>query len=159
MAMNRQELEAYWRLKNEGGVEDLSGPDHKGYGDTPQGIFGTGRTGYENAVLERNKKQQAQTPAVSGQDMAVKGLASPQAAQAVEAAAGGDGLGAVGNGMSAVGVATGNPYLMAGGLAVGVMAQGEQNKRAEEEAQRKAYNDRIAQRQQQMNMIGKISIA
>lgn len=48
---------------------------------------------------------------------------------------------------------SGNPYLMAGGLGLQVLAAGEQNKRAQEEAQRQAYNQRIAERQMMMHQI------
>lgn len=53
---------------------------------------------------------------------------------------------------------TGNPYLMAGGLGLSVLAAGEQNKRNEQEAQRQAYNQRIAQRQQAMSQIASMGI-
>jgi hypothetical protein len=56
------------------------------------------------------------------------------------------------------GMMSGNPYLMAGGLALSVVAQGESNRRTEEEAQRKAYNDKIAARQAQMSAIAAMGI-
>lgn len=48
---------------------------------------------------------------------------------------------------------SGNPYLMAGGLGLSVLAAGEQNKRNQEEAQRQAYNERIKERQILMSQI------
>lgn len=156
MAMTMQEMEAYRKMKQEG-VEDLSGPIGQGYGDKPQGF--SGRSGYEEAVLKR-EQQSANNSAVAptGSDVAAKGLASPQAAEAVQAAGSGDAVGTIGSGMMAAGAATANPYLMAGGLAVNVLASGEQNKRANEEKQRQEYNERIARRQEQMSAIGKIHI-
>lgn len=155
--MTQEEMAAYWRLQNEG-VQDLSGPIGNGYGTTPQGF--SGRTGYERAIMDRNKQQEDITEVrnLTGSEKAAKGLGSPEAAAAVESAAAGNGVGAVGSGMMAAGAATANPYLMAGGLGLKVVSAGEQNKRANQEKQRQAYNDRIAQRQQQMNAIGKIAI-
>lgn len=156
MAMNMKELEEYRMQKQ--GVQDLSGPIGNGYGDTPQGIMG--RTGYENAIMERNaqtEKANGQQP-VSGSDMATKGLSSPEAAEAIDQAGKGNKLGTVGSGMMAAGAATANPYLLAAGAAVKVVSSGEENRRANVEKQRLAYNERIAQRQQQLNVIGKIAI-
>lgn len=67
-------------------------------------------------------------------------------------------MSAVGGGLMAAGTATANPYLMAAGLGVQVLASGEQNKRKEEEAQRQAYNEKIAARQSAMAKIASIGI-
>jgi hypothetical protein len=53
---------------------------------------------------------------------------------------------------------TGNPYLMAGGLGLSVLAAGEQNKRAAEEKQRQEYNERIKERQLMMAQIASMGI-
>jgi hypothetical protein len=53
---------------------------------------------------------------------------------------------------------TGNPKLMAAGLGLSVLAAGEKNRRAQEEAQRQAYNDRIAERQKIMQQISQMRI-
>lgn len=159
MAMNQQQLDEYWRLKNQGGVEDLSGPIGKGYGDKPQGLMG--RSGYEDAILKRQEANR--TPATdgvpaSGGETATKTMASPQAAEAAQAAGEGNGIGAVGGGMMAMGAATANPYLLAGGLALKAVSAGEEKKRANEEKQRVEYNERITRRQQMMNQIGQMRI-
>lgn len=60
----------------------------------------------------------------------------------------------VGNGM----MMSGHPGMMAAGLGVKVLAQGEQNRREQEEAQRQAYNERIKRRQQIMSNIANLGI-
>lgn len=74
--------------------------------------------------------------------------------------------GTVGQGMSTAGMmmmagskpSPASPYLLGGGLALQVLAQGEQNKRAQQNAQREAYNERIRARQEQMSKIASMGI-
>ena len=51
------------------------------------------------------------------------------------------------------GLASGNPYLMAIGAGMKVYAAGEQKKRAQEEQKRVEYNERIMERQKNMQLI------
>lgn len=132
------------------GVADYSGPIGKGYGDD-KGFMGTQPSGYEQAVQKSAGKQVEQAP-------------EQQAQQVAQSAQGGGGAPApvAGSPLSTIGQAgmmSGNPYLMAGGLGLQVLAQGQANKQAEEEAQRKAYNDKIAARQQAMAQIASMGIA
>ncbi|MBA3756779.1 MAG: hypothetical protein H0X02_11360 [Nitrosomonas sp.] len=114
-----------------------------------------GRDEYEKKILARN-------PAATPPEV-VQGPIAPQVAQmggqmATESAAQGNAMGTAGGGLMTAGAMSGNPYLMAGGLGLSVIGAGEQNKRNQEEAQRKDYNDRIAKRQEMMGQIAKMGI-
>lgn len=74
--------------------------------------------------------------------------------QATTAASQGNLMGTLGG----AAMMTGNPYMMAAGLGVQVLAAGEQNKRAQQEKQRQEYNQRIQQRQEMMNQIAQMGI-
>lgn len=110
------------------------------------------REAYEEKIKARNQTNAAPAPAAepSFQENAAKvggQIASNQAQQ-------GNLAGTIGG----AAMMTGNPYAMAGGLALQVYAAGEQNKLAAEEAQRLAYNERVAKRQEQMNNLARMGI-
>lgn len=88
-------------------------------------------------------------------------MAKEAIGSATSAAKEGDALGTIGGGMMTAGLMTpspASPYLLAGGLGLQVLGAGEKNKRAEKEAQRQAYNERIKARQQAMANIANIRI-
>lgn len=129
------------------GTIDESGP-------TPGSAYSSmSRDEYESAIKARNAQPvegaptSAPTPTV-GQGVNNAGQAAG-AQMASQGAAQGDMIGTAGGAM----MMSGNPYLMAAGLGLQVVAGGERNKRAAEEKQRQEYNDRIAKRQQIMQQI------
>lgn len=137
------------RFLREGqGVEDFSGP-------TPGSAYaGMARDEYTRKIAERNARETGQ-PVEAPEAPAVQSAGQPVGGEmAQNSAQKGDLLGTAGGAM----MMTGNPYAMAAGLGLQVVAAGEQNKRAAEEAQRKEYNDRIARRQQMMNQIAQMGI-
>lgn len=137
--------------RNGSGVQDFSGPLAPGVGrDAIDAAVKKGAIDPQNNAI-KGAAAPAGSPATSA-------LSSPGATQAAQAAGEGDTMSAVGGGLMAAGTATANPYLMAAGLGVQVLASGEQNKRKEEEAQRQAYNEKIAARQSAMAKIASIGI-
>lgn len=114
---------------------------------------GVGREALEAAQL---KSAAQATDKGSPVESAAAQVAAPQASA--------PSMGAVqpqGSAMATIGQAgmmSGNPYLMGAGLGLQVLAQGEANKRQQEEAQRQAYNDRIRDRQEKMAMIASMGI-
>lgn len=138
--------EEYFRKRNlqkSSGVTDLSGP-------TPKSAYANmSREAMDKSLKERNLNPSA-TPApaapTSGLAEAGQSMGTQMASSSAQQ---GDLMGTVGG----AAMMSGNPYLMAGGLGLQVLAAGEKNKRAAEEQQRLAYNDRIAQRQQILQQI------
>lgn len=125
------------------GVADYSGPVAPG----------VGREALEAAQL----KSAAQATDKGTPVEAAAQVAAPQASAAPSMGAvqpQGSALGTIGQ----AGMMSGNPYLMAGGLGLQVLAQGEANKRQQEAAQREAYNQRIRDRQEKMAMIASMGI-
>lgn len=143
-------------LMDNEGVEDLSGP-------TPGSAYkDMSRNEYEKRIRERNVQESRGTTAEGMyEENTSVGSGITDAGQqmggqmAQNSAQQGDMLGTAGGAM----MMSGNPYLMAAGLGLQVYSSGEQNKRAQEEQQRKEYNDRIARRQQMMQNIANMGIA
>jgi hypothetical protein len=147
----RDKYEAHFRkkaleshLSSGEGVKDFSGPIAPG----------AGRDAIDEAVKkgEVDRQGNALTPEAGGSLGAVGEKMGAQMAS--QSASQGNLTGTIGGGL----MMTGNPYLMAGGLGLQVLAAGEQNKRNAEEAQRQAYNERIKQRQMQMHRIASMGI-
>jgi hypothetical protein len=113
---------------------------------------------YEQKILERNKKAAEPTAEQAVTDAAAQGaqkaMGGVGAQTAQSSAQQGDLMGTAGGAM----MMSGNPYLMAGGLGLTVLSASEKNRRAEEEAQRTAYNERIKQRQMIMQQIAQQGI-
>ena len=126
-------------------------------------------------ILEKAKEEQAKKLLASGRSPAAAavegGSSSGQSNSAVQgallqsatnsamsSAQQGDLGGTAGGALMTAGVASANPYLMAGGLGLTVLSAGEANKRKEKEAQRQAYNERIKARQQALNNIANIRL-
>lgn len=109
------------------------------------------REEYEDKIVTRNKQATEESkPAAEAAPSGFKQAAQSAGAQQASAGAQqGDVLSTVGG----AAMMSGNPYAMAAGLGLTVLAAGEKNKRAQEEAQRQAYNERIARRQQVMQQI------
>lgn len=148
----RERYEAHFRQKeidsfnrSGEGVKDFSGPLAPG----------VGREAIDSAVKAESAQAAAPT---TPEDAASTGLAGAGqkmgAKMAQSGAQQGSMLGTAGGAM----MMTGDPYLMAGGLGLSVLASGEQRKRQEEEAQRQAYNDRIKERQAMMAQIAQMGI-
>lgn len=128
------------------GVQDFSGPLAPGVGrDAIDASVKKGATDLQNNSA---KSQIESAPAVQSAGEKIGGQMASSSAQQ------GNMAGTIGG----AAMMTGNPYLMAGGLGLTVLAAGEQNRRAEEEAQRKAYNDKIAARQTAMANIASMGI-
>lgn len=104
--------------------------------------------------------QKARSAAESGGGSFNAGAFSAGANSASQAAESGNQLGTAGGTLMAAGAipSPASPYLMAAGLGLQVVGAGEQNKRNQEEAQRQAYNDRIAKRQEAMMKIASMGI-
>lgn len=149
--MDKQAEEAYKKrfLSKGQGVEDFSGP-------TPGSAYANmGREEYEKAITQRNQPTPSEVAPAAAESGVSDGIAGMGSQMATKSAEQGNMAGTLGGGM----MMTGDPYLMAGGLGLSVLAAGEQNKRAQENAQREAYNARIAQRQQMMHQIASQGIA
>lgn len=104
-------------------------------------------TEYEMAVLRNQQKSE---------DKKVQSEAFRQASTGVnEGVAQGNTGQTAGSALMAAGSipSPASPALMGAGLGLSVLGAAEQNKRNNLEAQRKAYNDRITQRQQLMSQI------
>lgn len=123
------------------GVQDFSGPVAPG----------VGREALEAAQLKSASQTPEKAPEQVAQEASSSGgsSAAPMAVQPQ-----GSAMATIGQ----AGMMSGNPYLMAGGLGLQVLAQGEANKRAEQEAQRQAYNQRIKDRQEAMARIASMGI-
>lgn len=135
------------------GVQDFSGPLAPGVGrDAIDASVKKGATDLQNNAIK------GAAPDLSGG--ATAALSSQGAQQAVQAAGQGNQMGTLGGGLMAAGAipSPASPYLMAAGLGLQVLGAGEQNKRAEEEAQRVAYNEKIKARQQAMSQIASMGI-
>jgi len=115
------------------------------------------RAEYESKIMQRK-------PAMEDSPAAASPVAAQGGLQAVGQKVGGD-MATQGaqNGdlpatLGGAAMMSGNPYLMAAGLGLQVVSAGEKNRRAEEEAQRQTYNDRISQRQMAMSQIASMGI-
>jgi hypothetical protein len=120
------------------------------------------RAEYEAKIREINKPVGQKPEAPAAEASATDGLSNlmgQQGTQTMQAGmAQGNGMSTAGGGLMAVGAATANPYLMAGGAGLSLLGAAEQNKRNQEEAQRVAYNDRIMQRQKMMQLMAQQGI-
>lgn len=134
------------------GIVDESGP-------TPESAYANmSRDDYEAAIKARNANvvplssaPEEAAEAAGGLEKAGAGVGSQVASQGAQS----------GNMAQTAGGAlmmTGNPYAMAAGLGLQVIAGGEANKRAQQQAQREAYNERIARRQEMMSKIASMGI-
>jgi hypothetical protein len=139
----KQRYKNYFDQKT--GVADLSGPIGKGVGE--EKYAQSVKDGVIDAQGNPLQLEEEAAPAAGGQKEGGGGGMSgaPQ---------GGSPAALVGQ----AGMMSGNPYLMGAGLGLSVLAQGEQNKRAQENAQREAYNERIKQRQMMMQKIAEMGI-
>ena len=121
---------------------------------------------YNRKMRERiaQDRQEAQTQEAADKTTSEKeingGVMQQGGQMAQQGAKDGNAAGALGGGLMAAGAipSPASPYLMAAGLGLNVIGAGEQNKRNQEEAQRKAYNDRIKQRQMAMSQIAQMGI-
>jgi hypothetical protein len=114
---------------------------------------------YEAKIVSRNKQAVETTPEKAVADAGAagdfkKGAQGTGAQMAAQGASGGDLMGTVGGGL----MMTGNPYLMAAGLGLTVLGGAANKRKAEEDAQRAAYNERIKNRQIMMQNIAQQGI-
>lgn len=157
----RQRYEEHFRNKslndfsaNGEGVQDFSG-------DLAPGV---GREKIDAAVKAGAVDKQNNAIPAEASNAGAYGGAAQSAVQTMNQ--GGSPAATIGSGMTTAGAmmmagstpSPASPYLLAGGLGLQVLAQGEQNKRAQEQAQRQAYNDRIRSRQEQMARIANMGI-
>jgi hypothetical protein len=130
------------------GVRDFSGPIAPGVGrDAIDASVKRGETDLQNNKIASS----AEGSVGAGVSNAGEKMGAQMAQSAAQQ---GSLAGTAGGAM----MMTGNPYLMAGGLGLTVLAAGEQNKRAAEEKQRTEYNERIRDRQAMMNQIASMGI-
>lgn len=136
------------------GVKDFSGPIGKGVGEEA----------YAASIKEGSIDPQGNARNPAGEpvepETTEKAPAWKSAAQSAggEMATQGAQSGSLGQTAGGALMMTGDPYLMAGGLGLTVLAAGEQNKRAQEEKQRQEYNKRIKERQAMMAQIAEMGI-
>ena len=124
------------------GVADYSGGPGAGVGSE---ALAQAQLASASKPIEQAPEQQMEQAAQQSQSGGASAPAAPQ---------GGSALSTIGQ----AGMMSGNPYLMAGGLGLQVLAQGQANKKAQEEAQRQAYNDKIKARQEAMSQIARMGI-
>jgi len=82
--------------------------------------------------------------------------AAQKAAANAFGSSGGSMMNKGGNALTSAGIASGNPYLLAGGLAMGVMADNKQKERQEAEAKALAENQRRANLQNSMSQAAQL---
>jgi hypothetical protein len=131
-------------FRQQTGVEDLSGPIAPG----------VGREAIDKAVKDGVADRQGNALEAKAQEASVStgvnSAASKAGSQMVQnGSQGGDPAQMI----SGAAMMSGNPYLMAGGLGLSVLAAGEKNKRQQEELQRQEYTERIKNRQVLMSQI------
>lgn len=149
----RDRYEQYFREKelasfNQSGqgVKDFSGPLAPG----------VGRDAIDSAV-KAESEELSRSPAGEVAEKTPEWKSAAQGA-GVEQAQQGAAKGSMGKTAGGALMMTGNPYLMAAGLALTVVSSGEEKKRAQEEKQRVEYNERIKQRQAMMAQIADMGI-
>jgi hypothetical protein len=112
------------------------------------------REAYERKIRERSAQIQTPEPAQKAQETFTSKAQDMGSSMASSSAQQGNLAGTLGGGL----MMTGNPYAMAAGLGIQVLAAGEANKRAAEEQQRREYNERIMRRQEMMSRIASMGI-
>lgn len=124
-----------------GGVQDLSGP-------IGEGVAETNWLGQSN--LTQNEPEMEEAPAASTGMGAAQGAA--QATQ--QMAAGGDKAQAIGSGLTSMGAATANPYMVGAGLALSTASsiKGGQNQRAQQ-----GYQAEVAKINARQNAINRLA--
>jgi hypothetical protein len=136
------------------GVQDFSG-------DLAPGV---GREKIDAAVKAGAVDKQNNAIPAEATNAGAYGGAAQSAVQTMNQ--GGSPAATIGSGMTTAGAlmmagskpSPASPYLLGAGLGLQVLAQGEQNRRQQQEAQRQAYNDRIKARQEAMARIASMGI-
>lgn len=137
------------------GVRDYSGPLAEGVGrDKIDASVKAGQTDLQNNAIT-SEAESAKSPYGAAAQSAVSTMNQ-----------GGSTAATLGSGMTTAGAlmmagskpSPASPYLLGAGLGLSVLAQGEANRRQQEEAQRQAYNERIRDRQEKMAMIASMGI-
>lgn len=111
---------------------------------------------YDRAVKARAAQQVKESQVKEAAEPLMEKDVAGGMKHAAAGAQSGDGIG---SGLSGLGLATGNPYLLAGGLAASTLHQGAQRRTADEEKIRQEYNQKIANRQAMFHRIANMGIA
>lgn len=124
------------RELSSGTVQDLSGPLEPGVGEA---AIKAANTVEDSPMIDKAS--------------ALKGVAAMQKSQQ----SGGDGMGAIGSGLTTAGVASANPWLVGAGLGLSTISSVRKGEQAQREARYKAEVERINARQEALNKLANLA--
>ena len=109
----------------------------------------------ETAIKEANAPEVEADTATAPKDAKTAALAG--AAELQKGMQKGDGLGAIGSGLTTAGIASANPWLVGAGLGLSTVSSVRKGEQAQKEARYKAEIDRIAKRQAALDALANLS--